>query len=208
DGPLLDGLDRVGQMPLPPYIGQAIADAERYQTVFSDRPASAAAPTAGLHLTEQVLERCRAAGADVVEVELVVGLDTFRPVMVDDLSEHAMHTEFYAVPPATWRAVHDAERVIAIGTTVVRALESAAARDELSGRTDLFIRAPYEFALVDVLLTNFHLPQSTLLVMIDAFVGPAWKRWYAIALDARYRFLSFGDAMLLRRNDGEHEKPS
>lgn len=199
DGPLLAALEAHGEVPLPPYIEQPILDPERYQTVFADRVASAAAPTAGLHLTDELLDQCRASGATIAPVELVVGLDTFRPVMVDDLDDHRMHTEFYDVPEATWEACQAATRVIAIGTTVVRALESAAARSQRRGRTDLFIRAPYEFQVVDVLLTNYHLPGSTLLVMIDAFAGPAWKDWYATALAEGYRFLSFGDAILLAR---------
>ena len=174
-------------------------DEARYQTVFAREHGSVAAPTAGLHLTPEVLARCEANGARIARVELVVGLDTFRPIAVDDLAEHRMHTERYVVPPETWAAVQAAERVVAIGTTSVRALESAAARGELGGRTDLFIRRPYEWAVVDVLLTNFHLPRSSLLVLIDAFVGPRWRDLYATAIDAGYRMLSFGDAMLIAR---------
>jgi S-adenosylmethionine:tRNA ribosyltransferase-isomerase len=132
-------------------------------------------------------------------VELVVGLDTFRPMAVDEVTQHRMHTERYRVPAATWSRCQDAERVVAVGTTVVRALESAAARDQLEGRTDLFIHRPYEFRVVDVLMTNFHLPRSSLLVLVDAFAGPRWRDVYAAALAEGYRFLSFGDAMLLAR---------
>lgn len=196
---LLAALDVHGEMPLPPYIGTRLDDPERYQTVYSARPASAAAPTAGLHLTPEVLAACEAAGATIAHVELVVGLDTFRPIAVDDVTQHRMHSEQYRVPPETWALVQRASRVIAVGTTSVRALESAAARGELSGRTDLFIRRPYPWAVVDVLLTNFHLPRSSLLVLVDAFVGPRWRELYHLAIDARYRMLSFGDAMLVAR---------
>jgi S-adenosylmethionine:tRNA ribosyltransferase-isomerase len=195
---LTRALDAHGEMPLPPYLPGPIADPSRYQTVYASRPASAAAPTAGLHLTQPTLDACEARGAQLARVELVVGLDTFRPITVDDLSQHHMHSEYYRVPQSTMQACAAAERVIAIGTTTVRALESAATRGELEGRTDLFIRRGYEFKVVDVLLTNFHLPCSTLLVMIDAFVGPRWRELYEIALREQYRFLSFGDAMLLQ----------
>jgi len=192
-----------GEMPLPPYITRSLDDPDRYQTVFAHHPGSAAAPTAGLHFTAELLDRCRAAGAEVATVELDVGLDTFRPVMVDDLDDHHMHTERYRVPPATWDACRAADRVVVVGTTTLRALESAAALGELEARTDLFIRPGFEFRVVDVLLTNFHLPRSTLLVMIEAFIGPRWRDLYTEALAEGYRFLSFGDAMLIaRRDDG------
>lgn len=196
---LLAALDAHGEMPLPPYIGERLVDPERYQTVYATRPASAAAPTAGLHLTPDVLAACEAAGATIARVELVVGLDTFRPIAVDDVSLHRMHTEQYRVPAETWELVRSARRVVAVGTTSVRALESAAARGELSGRTDLFIRRPYPWAVVDVLLTNFHLPRSSLLVLVDAFAGPRWRDLYELAIAERYRMLSFGDAMLVAR---------
>jgi S-adenosylmethionine:tRNA ribosyltransferase-isomerase len=192
---------RHGEMPLPPYIREPLADAERYQTVYATRPGSVAAPTAGLHLTETVLDRCRAAGARVETVELLVGLDTFRPISVDDPADHKMHSERYRVPAKTLVAAREARRVIAVGTTSVRALEAAAATGELEGRTSLFIRGDYPFAVVDALLTNFHLPRSSLLLLVDAFVGPRWRDLYRVALDERYRFLSFGDAMLIARAD-------
>lgn len=196
---LFAALEAHGEMPLPPYITARLDDPERYQTVYAARPASAAAPTAGLHLTPEVLAACEAAGAQIVRVELVVGLDTFRPIAVDDVAQHRMHTEQYRVPGETWGAVQQARRVIAVGTTSVRALESAAARGELAGRTDLFIRRPYPWAVVDVLLTNFHLSRSSLLVLVDAFVGPRWRELYELAIAERYRMLSFGDAMLVAR---------
>ena len=195
---LARALDAHGEMPLPPYLPGPLADPSRYQTVYASRPGSAAAPTAGLHLTQATLDACEARGARLARVELVVGLDTFRPITVDDLSQHHMHSEYYRVPQATMQACTAAERVIAIGTTTVRALESAATRGELEGRTDLFIRRGYEFKVADVLMTNFHLPCSTLLVMIDAFIGPRWRELYEVALREQYRFLSFGDAMLLQ----------
>jgi S-adenosylmethionine:tRNA ribosyltransferase-isomerase len=195
---VLSAVSHHGEMPLPPYLTTPLDDPERYQTVYSDRPASAAAPTAGLHLTEEVLDDCRAAGARIERLELVVGLDTFRPVTVENLDDHEMHTEAYSVPPATLDACREADRVIAVGTTTVRALESVSANGP-TGRTDLFIRPGYEFGVVDVLMTNYHLPGSTLLVMLEAFVGPRWRDLYALALAEGYRFLSFGDAMFVSR---------
>jgi S-adenosylmethionine:tRNA ribosyltransferase-isomerase len=199
-GPVDELLARWGVMPLPPYIHERLADPERYQTVYADRPGSAAAPTAGLHLTTGLLGRLATAGIGLATVELVVGLDTFQPITTDDPLQHHMHTERYRVPPATMDACAAADRVVAVGTTAVRALESAATRGELAGRTDLFVHRGFEWRVVDLLMTNFHLPRTTLLMMIDAFVGPRWRRLYAVALAADYRFLSFGDAMLLDRH--------
>lgn len=190
--------DRYGTVPLPPYIAAPLADPERYQTVYAARPASVAAPTAGLHLTDDVLARCKEKGIDVARVELVVGLDTFRPIAVEWLEDHVMHSERYSVPPETMEACARAKRVVAVGTTVVRALESAAL-GKLEGRTDLFICGDYPFKVVDLLLTNFHLPRSTLLVLLEAFYGPGWRGLYEQALEGGYNFLSFGDAMLLAR---------
>jgi S-adenosylmethionine:tRNA ribosyltransferase-isomerase len=199
----LAALGRHGIVPLPPYITVPLADPERYQTVFADRPGSVAAPTAGLHLTGAVLDRCRAAGATVAPVELVVGMGTFRPVTAAKVEDHHMHAERYAVPEATMAACEAARarggRVLAVGTTTVRALESAALSGRLSGRTDLFIHRPWTWRAVDVLLTNFHLPRSSLLVLLDAFAGPRWRDLYGVALDEGYRFLSFGDAMVVAR---------
>ena len=194
---LLDALDRHGTLPLPPYITEPLTDPERYQTTYAAEPGSVAAPTAGLHLTPAVLDGVRAAGADVVGLDLVVGLGTFRPIATDQVEDHQMHAERYRVPAATMDACDRADRVVAVGTTTVRALESAAAGGELSGRTDLFIHGERPFALVGALLTNFHLPRSSLLVLVDAFVGPRWRVLYDEALASGYRFLSFGDAMLL-----------
>jgi S-adenosylmethionine:tRNA ribosyltransferase-isomerase len=206
DGDELTVLERHGEMPLPPYITAPLADPERYQTVFADRPASAAAPTAGLHLTPGVLQRCSARGVATAEVELVVGLGTFRPIATDAIEDHVMHSERYRVPAATMEACQRVRsaggQVVAVGTTAVRALESAAATGRLEGRTDLYITPGFEFRLVDRMLTNFHLPRSSLLVMVESFVGPRWRDLYAAALDDGYRFLSFGDCMLLRRAPG------
>ena len=144
-----------------------------------------------------MLERLGARGVDLATVELAVGLDTFRPVMVDRLDDHVMHTEWYRVPDETIAAIESARRVVAIGTTAVRALESWKRTGAPSGRSDLFIRRPFDWQVVDVLLTNFHLPQSTLLCLVDGFIGPRWRQLYETAIAEEYRFLSFGDAMLL-----------
>lgn len=192
-----------GEMPLPPYITERLDDPDRYQTVYAREPGSAAAPTAGLHFTPELLDRLADRGIETAKAELVVGLDTFRPVTEDDPTAHRMHTERYRVPPDTMErclATRAAGgRVVCVGTTSVRALESAASRGELEGRTDIFIHAGYDWRLVDVLMTNFHLPKTTLLMMIHAFVGDRWRTLYDEALHEGYRFLSFGDAMLLDR---------
>jgi S-adenosylmethionine:tRNA ribosyltransferase-isomerase len=192
-----------GTVPLPPYIHEPLADPDRYQTVYARTPGSVAAPTAGLHLTTEVLDRIRAAGVDVRTVDLKVGLGTFRPITADRLADHVMHEERYAVPRETLDACTQAAgRVVAVGTTTVRALESAARTGALEGRTDLFITPGFDFQLVDVLLTNFHQPRSSLLVLLSAFGGhERWRRLYELALAEGYRFLSFGDAMLISRAD-------
>ncbi len=199
---LLTALERHGEVPLPPYISASLDDPERYQTVYARQPGSVAAPTAGLHLTSAVLEAIGAAGALVVPVELVVGLGTFRPIGVGRVEDHRMHAERYRVPATTLDACAAATRVVAVGTTTVRALESAAATGELEGRTELFIHGERPFAVVDTLLTNFHQPRSSLLVLVEAFVGPRWRSLYDQAQREGYRFLSFGDAMLLRGERG------
>ncbi len=193
-------LSEIGQMPLPPYITTPLVDPERYQTVYSKRAASAAAPTAGLHFTPEVLQRVEARGARIEQVELVVGLDTFRPLVVEDVREHRMHSEQFAVPEDVMAAVAAARRVIAIGTTATRAIETAGTTGRLAGRTDIFISRGYQWTVVDAMLTNFHLPRTTLLVMIDAFIGRRWRDLYSEAIAERYRMLSFGDAMLLDRH--------
>ncbi len=195
-------IDELGEMPLPPYIHERLDRPDRYETVYARHPGSAAAPTAGLHITPELMDRVRAAGVPIHAVELAVGLDTFQPVTEADPLDHPMHTERYRVPDDTWAACAEASRVVAVGTTTVRALETAAASGRLEGRTDLFLHRGSTFRVVDVLLTNFHLPRTTLLMMIDAFVGPRWRDLYAAALAEGYRFLSFGDAMLLDRHAG------
>jgi S-adenosylmethionine:tRNA ribosyltransferase-isomerase len=188
----LDGEPR-GEAPLPPYITEPLADPERYQTVYAEREGSAAAPTAGLHFTPELL-----AGLDIERVTLHVGLDTFRPVTADDLADHSIHSERYAVAPEAWERIRSAERVLAVGTTTVRVLESLAGGAPLAGRTDLFITPGFEFRRIDALLTNFHLPGSTLLALVMAFAGvEETRRLYELAIAERYRFYSFGDAMLI-----------
>jgi len=198
DGDELATLDSHGEVPLPPYITKALDDPGRYQTVYAAHPGSVAAPTAGLHLTGSVLDACRARGIEIAAVQLDVGLDTFRPITADRPEGHRMHSERYGVPKATLDACARAGRVVAVGTTTVRALESAALGRPV-GRTDLFIHGEFEFQVVDVLLTNFHLPRSSLLLLLDAFAGSRWRDLYATALTDGYRFLSFGDAMIVAR---------
>jgi len=182
-----------GETPLPPYIVEPLADPERYQTVYARETGSAAAPTAGLHFTEDLLGRL-----DVERVTLHVGLDTFRPVTASDLDEHELHGERYEVQPASWRRIEGAERVLAVGTTTVRVLETLVRGAPLAGRTSLFITPGFRFERVDALLTNFHLPRSTLLALVMAFAGVAeTRRLYGLAIAERYRFYSFGDAMLI-----------
>jgi S-adenosylmethionine:tRNA ribosyltransferase-isomerase len=182
-----------GETPLPPYITEPLADPERYQTVYADEAGSAAAPTAGLHFTEDVLRRL-----DVERVTLHVGLDTFRPIAVDDLGEHTLHGERFSVTSAAWHRIDSAPRVLAVGTTTVRVLETLARGAPLAGRTNLFITPGFEFKRTDALLTNFHLPRSTLLALVMAFTGvEETRRLYRLAIEERYRFYSFGDAMLV-----------
>ena len=215
---ILDELDRLGEVPLPPYIARVNAteladDIERYQTVFAQPAGSVAAPTAGLHFTEKLLDEIRARGVEVQFVTLHVGLGTFAPVKAETLTAHIMHEERYAVSEATARAVNAAKaasrRVIAVGTTSVRVIESSAAQHhgQLTaggGRTKIFIHPPRDFKIVDALLTNFHLPCSTLLMLVSAFASPGEARGrelilsaYAAAIRERYRFFSYGDAMLI-----------
>jgi len=182
-----------GATPLPPYITAPLEDPERYQTVYARDSGSAAAPTAGLHFTPELLARL-----DVERVTLHVGLDTFRPVTVDDLDDHELHGERYELQPDAWARIRDAERVLAVGTTTVRVLESVARGAPLVGRTTLFVQPGFEFRRVDALVTNFHLPRSTLLALVMAFAGVERTReLYRLAIAERYRFYSFGDAMLI-----------
>lgn len=193
-------LQRIGAMPLPPYIRSSLTDLERYQTVYARRMASAAAPTAGLHFTQELMARIVAKGVLVETVELVVGLDTFKPISTVDPLDHLIHSEFYSVDQRVMDACKEAKRVIAIGTTATRALESVAASGQLTGRTSLFITPGFQWKVVDIMLTNFHLPKTSLLLMIESFIGTRWRDIYAEAISEEYRFLSFGDAMLLARS--------
>jgi S-adenosylmethionine:tRNA ribosyltransferase-isomerase len=182
-----------GEAPLPPYIVEPLADPERYQTVYARESGSAAAPTAGLHFTPELLDRL-----DVERVTLHVGLDTFRPLAVEDLDDHVLHGERYSVTPFAWQRIREASRLVAVGTTTVRVLETLARGAPLEGRTDLFVTPGFEFRCVGSLLTNFHLPRSTLLALVMAFAGvEETLELYRLAIAERYRFYSFGDAMLL-----------
>ena len=193
-------LQQYGEMPLPPYIATRLETPGRYQTVYANEPASSAAPTAGLHFTPELLESLGTRGIELAKVELVVGLDTFKPVTAEDPRDHLIHSERYHVSADVLAQCAAAKRVVAVGTTSVRALESAATFGVGAGRTRLFIHRPYAWTVVDVLMTNFHMPRTTLLMMIDAFVGPRWRTLYDEALRTNYRMLSFGDAMLLDRS--------
>jgi S-adenosylmethionine:tRNA ribosyltransferase-isomerase len=196
-----------GSVPLPPYFTGSLPNAERYQTVYARTTGSAAAPTAGLHFTTQVLDGLRERGVKVGRIDLHVSLDTFRPMTVEQVEDHVMHSEWCSVPEGTARAVRDVRRrggnVVAIGTTAVRALESHADGEggvrPGEGPTKLFLRPGSPLTVVDLLVTNFHLPGSTLLVLLEAFMGPGWREVYQTALMRGYRFLSFGDAMVARR---------
>jgi S-adenosylmethionine:tRNA ribosyltransferase-isomerase len=182
-----------GETPLPPYIVEPLEDPEQYQTVYAREPGSAAAPTAGLHFTPELLERL-----DVERVTLHVGLDTFRPVTAPRLDQHELHGERYEVRPEAWERIRGAERVLAVGTTSVRVLETLARGGPLAGRTSLFVTPGFDFERVDALLTNFHLPRTTLLALVMAFAGVEQTgRLYELAIAEHYRFYSFGDAMLV-----------
>ena len=213
EGGLLAALDRVGRVPLPPYITHSADDSDvaRYQTVYARTPGAVAAPTAGLHFDEQIIADLAARGVSTAFLTLHVGAGTFQPVRVDDLNEHRMHSEWFSIPESTRMAVEETHRrggkIIAVGTTCVRALESAASGPgELRpgpGETRLFITPGYRFRIVDRLVTNFHLPRSTLLVLVSAFAGAERiRRAYAHAIAHGYRFFSYGDAMLLDRAAG------
>lgn len=206
DGIFEEILDKLGQMPLPPYITHQLKDKNRYQTVYAKYDGSAAAPTAGLHFTKELLNEVKEKGVDIAEVTLHVGLGTFRPVKVDNVLDHHMHSEFYMVSQEAADKINNAKknggRIISVGTTSTRTLESAADENgmlhECSGWTDIFIYPGYKFKVIDCLITNFHLPQSTLVMLVSALAGrehilSAYKK----AVEEKYRFFSFGDAMLI-----------
>ena len=199
-------LDKIGQMPLPPYITEKPEDKERYQTVYSHELGSAAAPTAGLHFTEELMDRIRAKGVKIAYVTLHVGLGTFRPVKVDDVTKHKMHSEHYEIPEETAKIINETKqnggRVIAVGTTTCRTLESVATMygeiKPCHGFTDIFIYPGYTFKAIDGLITNFHLPESTLIMLVSAFAGyDNIMNAYKTAVEEKYRFFSFGDAMAI-----------
>ena len=199
-------LDQLGEMPLPPYITHKLKDKNRYQTVYAKHEGSAAAPTAGLHFTKELLEQVKAKGVNIAHVTLHVGLGTFRPVKVDDVEQHHMHSEFYIVEEDQAKLINDTKknggRVIAVGTTSCRTLESATGEDGIlkagSGWTEIFIYPGYKFKMIDGLITNFHLPESTLVMLVSALAGKEnIMHAYEVAVQERYRFFSFGDAMLI-----------
>jgi S-adenosylmethionine:tRNA ribosyltransferase-isomerase len=199
-------VQELGEVPLPPYIHEKLRDPERYQTVYAKWEGSAAAPTAGLHFTTDLLDACRERGVEIASTTLHVGVDTFRPIIERRLDDHRMHSEWFSVPEATVRALRRTKlrrgRVVAVGTTVVRVLETIGAcpaePTDVEGRTSLFIRPPFDFKVVDALISNFHLPRTTLLLMVGAFAGSSLLATaYEHAIEDRYRFYSFGDAMLI-----------
>lgn len=207
DGIFEEILDQLGQMPLPPYITHQLKDKNRYQTVYAKYDGSAAAPTAGLHFTKELLQKVKDMGVDIAEVTLHVGLGTFRPVKVENVLDHHMHSEFYMVSQEAAdkinRAKESGHRVIAVGTTSTRTLEAAADENgrlhETSGWTEIFIYPGYQFKVIDALITNFHLPQSTLVMLVSALAGREHVLYaYEIAVKEKYRFFSFGDAMLIK----------
>ena len=200
-------LDQLGEMPLPPYITHKLKDKNRYQTVYAKNEGSAAAPTAGLHFTKELLEKVKEKGVNIAHVTLHVGLGTFRPVKVDDVESHHMHSEFYIVEEDQAKLINDTKkagkRVIAVGTTSCRTLESATGEDGIlkagSGWTEIFIYPGYHFKMIDALITNFHLPESTLIMLISAFYGyEKTMAAYKVAVQEKYRFFSFGDAMFIQ----------
>ena len=199
-------MDQLGEMPLPPYITHKLKDKNRYQTVYAKNEGSAAAPTAGLHFTKELLEQVKAKGVNIAHVTLHVGLGTFRPVKVDDVEQHHMHSEFYIVEEDQAKLINDTKknggRVIAVGTTSCRTLESATGEDGVlksgSGWTEIFIYPGYQYKAIDCLITNFHLPKSTLLMLISAFASKEFIfKAYQEAINEKYRFFSFGDSMFI-----------
>ena len=209
-GVFIEILERLGEMPLPPYIHEKLKDKDRYQTVYAKYEGSAAAPTAGLHFTQELLDAIRAQGTEIAEITLHVGLGTFRPVKVDDVEAHEMHSEYYKIDEKAAEAINRAKknggRVIAVGTTSIRTLESCMQKNGKicadSDNTSIFIYPGYEFKIVDAIVTNFHLPESTLIMLVSAFYGKdAILKAYRHAVKERYRFFSFGDAMFIEKRE-------
>ena len=206
DGVFENILDELGEMPLPPYITEKLEDKNRYQTVYARHEGSAAAPTAGLHFTEELLEKIKNKGVNIGYVTLHVGLGTFRPVKVENISDHKMHSEFYVMPPETAELINKTKscgkRVISVGTTATRVMETVGAKGEIkadSGWTDIFIYPGKEFRVIDALITNFHLPESTLIMLVSALAGREnVLNAYDVAVKEKYRFFSFGDAMFIQ----------
>lgn len=215
EGIFLEVLERLGKMPLPPYIKEELNEPERYQTVYSRELGSAAAPTAGLHFTEELLEKLKAKGVKLCYVTLHVGLGTFRPVKEDEIEDHEMHSEFCIIPEETAQAINETKRaggrIVAVGTTSCRTLESFAKEngtlEACSGWTDIFIYPGYKFKCIDALITNFHLPESTLIMLVSALAGREnILNAYKTAVEERYRFFSFGDAMFIRDSTQDDKK--
>ena len=207
DGILMEILDKLGEMPLPPYIHEKLEDKDRYQTVYAKEVGSAAAPTAGLHFTKELLEKIQEKGIALEEITLHVGLGTFRPVQVDDVTKHKMHSEFYHMTKETAEVLNqakkDGRRIISVGTTTTRTLETIMSLynefKECSGNTDIFIYPGYKFKAIDALITNFHLPKSTLIMLVSAFANKEYiMNAYKTAVEEKYRFFSFGDAMFIK----------
>ena len=207
DGILMEILDKLGEMPLPPYIHEKLEDKDRYQTIYAKEVGSAAAPTAGLHFTKELLEKIQEKGIALEEITLHVGLGTFRPVQVDDVTKHKMHSEFYHMTKETAEVLNqakkDGRRIISVGTTTTRTLETIMSLynefKECSGNTDIFIYPGYKFKAIDALITNFHLPKSTLIMLVSAFANKEYiMNAYKTAVEEKYRFFSFGDAMFIK----------
>ena len=205
DGVFLEVLDNIGIMPTPPYIHKKLKEQDRYQTVYSNMLGSSAAPTAGLHFTEDLIKRIKEKGIEIIEITLHVGLDTFRPISVDDIEDHIMHKEKYFISEEACKRLNEAvknkKNIVAVGTTSVRTLEANYNNGFHSGRfeTGIFIYPPYKFKVVDKLITNFHLPKSTLLMLVSAFAKKEFIfKAYAEAIKKEYRFFSFGDAMFIK----------
>lgn len=205
----LEVLDKVGQTPLPPYLGDVDIPLDRYQTIFAKEDKSVAAPTAGLHFTDNLVNNLSKHGVKILEVTLHVGVGTFRPIVTEDVESHVMHEELYNVDQNVFDEVIKAKKagnkVIAVGTTSMRTIESVALTSQFFGKTKLYCYGDFDFKIVDMLLTNFHQPQSSLLVLLDSFIGSRWRNLYNYALENEYRFLSFGDAMLVGWKSKGHE---